>query len=161
MTWNVEANNPCLGSWVGVHAVIEVASTLIRLNWTQAVATASYRLFALELRFWWDFKAMVFITNVTKQQESGRVLPSIHRPKPSSLFFASDTMGTKVCWSMFSVCRIRPSDTIEFLPRRLFMSSEGGNTSSPLHVIRGWKYIGFCPAFQSGSELSFPAINDH
>ena len=115
----------------------------------------------LELRFSWDFKAMVFITNVTKQQESGRVLPSIHRPKPSSLFFASDTMGTKVCWSMFSVCRIRPSDTIEFSPRRLFMSSEGGNTSSPLHVIRGWKYIGFCPAFQSGSELSFPAINDH
>ena len=73
---NVEASNPCLGSWVGVYTVTEVASTLIK--W-KPEASGHCLLQAACLRathlVGFQCKAMAFITDGTKQQESGRVLP--------------------------------------------------------------------------------------
>ena len=125
------------------------------------MAAASYRPFALERRFWWDFNAKRWLSS-RMAQSSKRAAESclvfigreLFTPNTSSLFFASDTMGTKVCWSMFSVCRIRLSDTVEFSPRRLFMSSEGGKTLAFAMPFRAEVSCHFPPSMTTKSGLT-------
>ena len=149
VTWNVEANNPFLGSWVGVHTVIYVVSLLIGLN--------SYGPFALERRFWWDFNAKRWLSSQMARSRSSK------RAAESCLVF----IGRELSHQNLPPCSLHAMQWGRRCVGRCFLSAESDHriprihAASPLHVIRGWKYIGFCHAFHTGSELSLPAINDH